>query len=64
VFVKKQKAQERYDICKACDRFSKYTFQCKECGCIMKIKVTLIDSKCPLNKWLQCPQEFSNQHNK
>lgn len=25
--------------------------QCKHCACIMKYKVQLTESKCPINKW-------------
>ena len=42
---------ERYAICEACDRLSKTTKQCKECGCFMKLKVKLADASCPLGKW-------------
>jgi hypothetical protein len=49
--VVKKIAQERYDICKSCDRFNTVTYQCKECMCFMKLKVKLKNSHCPLNKW-------------
>ena len=25
--------------------------QCKQCGCIMKLKVQISDVKCPIGKW-------------
>jgi hypothetical protein len=50
-FVKKDIAQERYNKCKECEHFSKITTQCKKCHCIMKLKVTLSDSTCPVGKW-------------
>ena len=50
-FLTKEEAQKRYDICKECDRFIPLTAQCKECGCIMKLKVKMRNSKCPLDKW-------------
>jgi hypothetical protein len=51
MFVIKVIAQERYDKCKVCENFSKITTMCKECHCIMKLKVTFEDSKCPIGKW-------------
>ena len=51
IFVEKSVAQTRYDQCKICENFSKITSMCKECHCIMKLKVTLKESKCPIDKW-------------
>ena len=51
MWVKKEVAQPRYDICKKCDKFISATAQCKACGCFMKIKVKLEGAKCPLEKW-------------
>jgi hypothetical protein len=51
IFVEKSVAQERYNKCKNCENFSKITTMCRECHCIMKLKVTLKDSVCPINKW-------------
>jgi hypothetical protein len=41
----------RYEICKVCDRFNHITTQCKECGCVMKLKTKLEHATCPLNLW-------------
>ena len=51
IFVEKPIAQSRYDICKKCEYFSKTTSLCKQCHCIMKLKVTLNGVTCPINKW-------------
>jgi hypothetical protein len=51
MWVPKEVAQSRYDLCKQCDKFIPLTTQCKECLCIMKIKVKVEIAKCPLNKW-------------
>jgi hypothetical protein len=45
--------EKRMDICRQCDRFIKTTTQCKECGCIMKLKTKLPHASCPLGKWKQ-----------
>lgn len=50
-FLTKEEAQERYNICKQCDSFIPLTSQCKECGCLMKIKAKIRNSDCPLSKW-------------
>lgn len=51
IFVPKEQAQARYDICKRCEYFSKTSTICKQCHCIMKFKVTLASSECPVEKW-------------
>jgi len=51
MWVTKEVAQARYDVCKQCDRFIPITAQCKESGCFMKIKVKLENAVCPLGKW-------------
>jgi hypothetical protein len=53
IFVVKEKAQERYNICKECDRYESITTLCKECGCITKLKVKLVTSTCPIGKWIE-----------
>ncbi len=46
-----EEAQARLNTCISCDRLIQFTKQCKECGCIMAIKVKLKKATCPLNKW-------------
>lgn len=36
--------------CKACDRYSAVTTQCKECGCLMSLKTWMKGNTCPLGK--------------
>jgi hypothetical protein len=43
--------RQRITICMSCDRFSKYTRLCKECGCFMPAKTKLRGSFCPIGKW-------------
>jgi hypothetical protein len=43
--------ESRYSVCNDCDRLTKTTKQCKECGCFMKLKVKLAEAVCPLGKW-------------
>lgn len=51
MFVIKDIAQERYNLCKQCEHFT-LGFMCNRCGCYMKFKVKLVTATCPLNKWV------------
>jgi hypothetical protein len=44
-------AKERYEICKACDKFRSFSKTCQVCNCIMPIKVKIRRTECPLLKW-------------
>lgn len=44
-------AFERLAMCQECPHFLKLTKQCKQCGCIMPMKVKLRDATCPVGKW-------------
>jgi hypothetical protein len=46
-----EKAEERFNICKACPELVKITKQCKKCGCFMAAKTKLENAVCPLGKW-------------
>ena len=45
------KYADRIAECAGCDRLLKPTFQCKECGCFMKLKARLEEATCPIGKW-------------
>ena len=44
-------AASRLSICETCPSLIRATHQCKECGCLMKLKVKLAHATCPLDKW-------------
>jgi hypothetical protein len=44
-------ASKRYAVCLECPRLIPVTKQCKECGCVMPLKVKLKNAECPLKKW-------------
>jgi len=44
-----EKATERLNICKACDKYK--AGRCELCGCFMKVKSTWDSMKCPIGKW-------------
>jgi hypothetical protein len=45
----------REATCNACEFFDKHAYQgrgkCRKCGCLMKVKFEIADSKCPIGKW-------------
>jgi hypothetical protein len=49
-------AQERYNLCKSCDKFTSLKI-CSVCNCIMPIKVKIASAVCPVGKWLQITTE-------
>lgn len=46
-----EKAEQRFDICKACPELISLTSQCKKCGCVMSLKTKLESASCPIGKW-------------
>ncbi len=44
-------AKKRLDVCKGCPRYRKKTGTCNICNCIMKLKVKISKSSCPLGKF-------------
>jgi len=44
-----QKIIDRWRICRSCPDLK--VGVCTHCGCIMKLKVKLEDSSCPIGKW-------------
>lgn len=51
LIASKHVQETRYDICKKCDRLTMIK-TCKECGCIMPLKVKIPSASCPLGKWI------------
>jgi len=50
MLVKKEIAEERYNICKACPRLTGIKL-CSICNCVMPIKVKFAQASCPAGKW-------------
>ncbi len=51
VFVDAFEQQRRYDICQACQFFSRKKSRCAKCGCYLKNKTKWKISTCPIKKW-------------
>lgn len=47
----KELAKARLEDCKACPQLVRATGQCRECGCMMPVKVFFRNAQCPLGKW-------------
>ena len=43
--------ESRLEVCNGCEFLNKRLMKCKQCGCFMKLKTTLHEAKCPLDKW-------------
>lgn len=56
VIVPIEESLARYAICTACPKLTE-EFRCTECGCFMKKKTHLAQSKCPLGKWTEFNKE-------
>jgi hypothetical protein len=41
----------RLEICNSCEWLDKRLVKCRKCGCFMKLKSTLKQATCPLEKW-------------
>jgi hypothetical protein len=50
-YTSKDVRNQRYDICKSCERFLNPIKMCRECGCNMPLKTWLKDAECPIGKW-------------
>lgn len=46
----KELQAQRYETCKGCDAFTVLK-TCRECGCIMPLKIKISSAVCPLGKW-------------
>jgi hypothetical protein len=46
-------AAERLSICEGCDRYRAETGQCEICLCYMKLKTTMANMRCPIDKWTE-----------
>lgn len=46
-------AAERMEICESCEQYIPDKGQCSVCGCFMKLKTTMANMRCPLDKWTE-----------
>jgi hypothetical protein len=46
-------ARERMAICEECPRYISEKMQCSICQCIMPLKTTMSNMKCPIDKWAE-----------
>jgi hypothetical protein len=50
-YVEESVSDERFSHCLSCPELINSTKQCKQCGCIMTMKVKLKQASCPVGKW-------------
>jgi hypothetical protein len=60
VFLSNEEQEIRNEFCNKCEKL-KLGF-CSACGCIVKLKISLAASECPLKKW-GIPEKFYNKEN-
>jgi len=48
---------DRYKICKQCDKFNNVLKTCTICHCFMPVKTKIPQADCPLKKWDSIPGE-------
>jgi hypothetical protein len=46
-----QVANSRMSVCLECPELVNISKQCKQCGCVMPLKVKLLKAECPIGKW-------------
>lgn len=51
---------ERLEICHKCDRYLPESDQCSICFCILGIKTSFANMRCPLDKWFEYPNPDEN----
>jgi hypothetical protein len=44
---------KRAEICHACDHYRRSTKQCTICGCLISLKISWANTRCPADKWLE-----------
>lgn len=62
MIVKKEIAQDRYEICISCPRINSLKI-CTICNCIMPIKVKFAKASCPAGKWPSVDKIQENDYN-
>ena len=55
MFTSMQIRLERASHCQKCEHYFRPTKQCKQCGCLVNLKVTLANTSCPVGKWGEVP---------
>ena len=51
MFTSMQIRLERAGHCQACEWYYRSAKQCRQCGCLVNLKVTIAAEECPVGKW-------------
>jgi hypothetical protein len=57
-------AEERMNICKSCEHFTKNLGACNLCGCLMVEKTKNVETSCPINKWQSITIKYKEENTK
>lgn len=55
MFTNMQTRLERAGHCQKCEFYLRSTKQCRQCGCLVNLKVTIANEECPIGKWSKAP---------
>jgi hypothetical protein len=44
---------KRVEICHSCEHYRRSVKQCTICGCLVSLKITWANTRCPVDKWLE-----------
>lgn len=50
-FATDEVAEQRMVVCRGCEIRHELTNVCTACGCFLPLKIRLLKSECPLEKW-------------
>ena len=51
MFTSMQIRLERAGHCQKCEWYYRPAKQCRQCGCLVNLKVTIAAEECPVGKW-------------
>jgi hypothetical protein len=63
MFVSKETAKERLEICYQCENFIPQISMCSLCHCIMPLKTKIADISCPIEKWKRVTESNISEDN-
>ncbi len=46
---------KRAEICHACEHYRRSIKQCTLCGCLVSLKISWANTRCPVDRWVEVP---------
>lgn len=53
VIASQEVQQQRREVCYACEYYDAEQHRCKDCGCMLSVKISMSANSCPKNKWIK-----------